>query len=137
MVLPRHDLDGRRLIEPGTPEVWLVVRGERRHVPSTAIYDALWSETTGLVAFEGVEWITRGPDLAEGTCLVRPDGGLSIHLLAKSDTGAVLRHFIPTYESLVDFGFDEAKVRNVPPLVIEGLQEGFDLVSAADRAARR
>ena len=137
LVLPRHDLDGMRLIEPGRPEVWLVIRGERRRVASTAVYDALWSETTRLVPFEGVNWITSGPDLDDGTCLIRPDGGLPIYLLARSGNGHVLRHFIPTYESLLDFAFDEGKVRSVPPLVIEGLQEGMELVSAGDRARNR
>ncbi len=136
-VLPRHDLDGMRLIEPGEPHVWLIIRGERRQVASTAVYDALWSETTGLVPFEGVRWITPGPDLADGTCLIRADGGLSIFLLARTDNGQVLRHFIPTYESLLDFAFDEGKVRSVPPLMIEGLVEGIELTSAGDRASRR
>jgi hypothetical protein len=49
----------------------------------------------------------------------------------------VQKHFIPTYESLVDFAFNEGAVRAVSPLVIEGLQDGVDLVSAADRDARR
>lgn len=136
MVLPRHDLDGLRLVEPGRPEVWLVMRGERRQVASTTVYDALWSETTGLVPFEGLEWIVEGPMLEEGTCLIRGAGSVSVHLLARSDGGQVLRHFIPTYESLLDFGFDGGKVREVPPLVIEGLREGVELVSAADRARR-
>lgn len=137
MVLPRPDLDGLRLIEPGQPDVWLIIRGERRRVISSDVYDNLWSEVSGLVSYEGVEWITRGPDLGEGVCLIRAEGSLFIHLLARAEGGAVLRHFIPTYESFLDFGFDEGKVRNLPPLVVEGLEEGIELTSAADRAARR
>jgi hypothetical protein len=125
-----------RLIEPGKPDVWLMVRGERRRVASSAVYDSFWSETSGLVPFDGVEWITLGPELGEGSCLVRADETLSIYLVARTDSGAVLRHFIPTYESLLDYGFDEVKVRNIPPLVLEGLMEGMELTSAADRATR-
>lgn len=136
-VLPRPDLDGLRLNEPGRPEVWVVFGGERHQVASSTVYDSLFSEVTGLLPYEGVEWITEGPALEEGTCLIRADETLSIHLLARASNGQVVRHFIPTYESLVDFGFDENKVRNVPPLVIEALHEGVELVSAADRAARR
>ena len=136
MVLPRPDLDGLRLIEPGKSDVWLVIRGERRHVASTEVYDGFWSEVTGLVPYEGLEWIARGPDLSQGACLVRADGSLSIHLVARAEGGTVLRHFIPTYESFLDFGFDEAKVRSLPFLVLEGVEEGFELTSAGDRAAR-
>lgn len=137
MVLPRPDLDGLRLIEPDKPDVWLIMRGERRRVTSSEVYDGLWSEVTGLVSYEDVESITRGPDLEPGVCLIRAEGSLSIHLVARSENGPVLRHFIPTYESLLDFGFDEGKVRNLPALLIDGLEEGFQLTSAADRAARR
>lgn len=137
MVLPRPDLDGLRLIGPDNPDVWLIVRGERRHVTSSEVYDSLWTEVSGLVAYEGLEWITRGPDLGHGTCLVRAEGSLSIHLLTRAEGGTVLRHFIPTYESFLDFGFDEGKVRNLPFLVVQGLEEGIELTSAADRAGRQ
>ncbi|MDP8916958.1 MAG: hypothetical protein M3M95_07145 [Pseudomonadota bacterium] len=137
MVLPRPDLDGRRLNEPGKPEVWLVFGGERHQIASSTVYDSLFSEVTGLLPYEGVEWITEGPVLEEGTCLIRADETLSIYLVTRRFNGQVVRHFIPTYESLVDFGFDQGKVRNVPPLVVEGLHEGVELTSAADRDARR
>jgi hypothetical protein len=137
MVLTRPDLDGLRLTEPGKPEVWLVFGGERHLIASSAVYDALFSEVTGLVPYEGVSEITEGPVLAEGTCLVRGDGELSIHLLTRAHNGRVVRHFIPTWESLVGFGFDHDKVRSVPPLVIECVPEGVDLISADDHGAPR
>ena len=134
--LPRPDLDGLRLLEPGRPDVWLIFGGERHRIASSAVYDALFSEVEGLVPYQGVERILLGPELEEGTCLIRADEGLSIYLLARAGNGEVQRHFIPTYESLLDFRFDEAKVRAVSPLVIEGLNEGADLTSAADRDRR-
>lgn len=135
--LPRPDLDGLRLIEPGTPDVWLIFRGERHRITSSAVYDSLFSEVEGLVPYEGVDGIQLGPELGEGTCLIRAEGALSIYLLTRTEGGQVERLFIPTYESLLDFGFDEGKVRSVSPLVIDGLEEGMELTSAADRASRR
>jgi hypothetical protein len=137
MVLPRPDLDGLRLTEPGKPEVWLVFGGERHLIASSAVYDALFSEVTGLVPYEDVDGITLGPALGEGTCLVRGDGQLSIYLLTRAHNGRIVRHFIPTWESLVGFGFDHDKVRNVPPLALEDLPEGVDLISADDHGAPR
>jgi hypothetical protein len=135
--LPRHDLDGLRLLQPGSPDVWLIFGGERHRIASSAVFDALFSEVEKLVPFQGVDRIPLGPELGEGTCLIRADGALSIYLLARASNGQVQKHFIPTYESLVDFAFNEGAVRAVSPLVIEGLQDGVDLVSAADRDARR
>lgn len=135
--LPRPDLDGMRLIEPGTPDVWLMIGGERRRIASSGVFDALFSEVERLVPYERVDRIALGPELGDGACLVRADGALSIYLVTRAGNGRVQKHFIPTYESLLDFAFDESKVRGVPSLLIEALPDGVDLVSAADRAARR
>ena len=135
--LPRHDLDGLRLIEPDKPDVWLVFRGERHRIVSPDVYAALFADGTDLTTYEGVEWIALGHEIGEGACLIRADGSLSIHLLTRDERGQVQKHFVPTYESLLDFGFDESKVRSVSPLVVEGLADGAELRSAADRAARR
>ena len=137
LILDRPDLDGLRLTQAGQPDVWLVFHGRRRRIVSTAVYDSLFGEVTRLVNTPDVEHITRGPDLDEGTCLIRADGDLAIHLLTRTADGAVRRHFVPTYESLLDFGFDETRVRQIPSLLVEGLAAGADLVSAADRAKLR
>ena len=106
MVRPRPDLDGLRLHAPGGPDVWLMFAGQRHRIASPAVYDALWSEVDGLVSAFDVAMIEEGHELAEGTCLVRADGSLAIHLLTSPRPGEVVRCFVPTYESLTDFGFD-------------------------------
>lgn len=132
MVRPRPDMDGLRLVTPGKSDVWLMFDGRRHRIASSQVYDALWSEVEGLVSSFDVELIEQGPELGEGACLVRADGELAIHLLTAPD-GAPQRRFIPTYESLLDFAFDEAKVRNVPGLLLQAVAPGPELTSAADR----
>lgn len=134
MFSEREDLDGLRLIEPGKPEVWLMFHGRRHLVASTEVYDSLWSEIDGLVYREDVAEIAMAEELNAGTCLIRAEGGLSIYLLTGSPQ--VKRYFIPTWESLVDFGFDEAKVKSIPPLALEGVPLAGEIVSGADRRAR-
>lgn len=133
MVRSRPDLDGLRLHVSGGPDVWLMFGGQRHWIASSAVYDALWSEVDGLVSAFDVALIEEGHELGEGTCLVRPDGSLAIHLLTSPQPGEVVRCFVPTYESLLDFGFDEAKVRDVPPLLLDSIPAGPELTSAADR----
>lgn len=137
MILDRPDLDGLRLIEEGRPDVWLMYHGKRHRIASPAVYDSLFSEVSGLVTYPDVSSITLGPDVIEGSCLIRADETVFVHLLTASDSGEVRRHWVPTYESLLDFGFAEAKVRDIPHLAMELLPKGADLVSAADRSARR
>jgi hypothetical protein len=132
MVIERPDLDGLRLHQPGRPDVWLMFHGRRHRVASSGVYDALWSEVAGLVTSHDIDSIALGDDLAEGTCLIRADDTVFIHLLTVIG-GEVRRCFIPNYESLVDFAFDEAKVINVPPLLLQGVAAGRDITSAASR----
>lgn len=134
MLYERDDLDGHRLTQPGTPDVWLMFHGKRHRVASPEVYDSLWSEVDRVVPSDEIDAIALGPELNDGTCLIRPRGFLSIYLL----TGArhVHRLFIPTFETLRDFGFDEAKVHDIPPLVLEAIPDGGTIESAADRRAR-
>ena len=136
MILERGDLDGLRLVQAGGPDVWLVFHGVRHRIPSPAVYDALFRDTSGLVAYANVDEVRLGDEMAEGSCLIRADHSLPIFLLTASPAGP-RRHLILSYETFVDFGFDEAKVRSLPVLALEAITQGADLVSAADRAARR
>ena len=135
MVRERPDLDGLRLISPDKPDVFLMIGGQRRRIASPGVYDALWNEVDGLVSAFDVEQIALGPELGEGTCLVRPDGDVAIHLLTSPAPGEVVCCFIPTYESLLDYGFDESRVRNVPALLIQAAPAGPEIRSAADRTS--
>jgi hypothetical protein len=132
MSVERPDLDGLRLFKPASPHVWLMFHGRRHRVGSPAVYDALWSEIDGLVNFDDLDEIAQGPDLPDGTCLIRAEGTVFIHLLTLQD-GQVRRLFIPTLESLQGFGFDTWKVRDLPPLVVQALPAGPDITAASDQ----
>jgi hypothetical protein len=132
MVSERPDLDGLRLIESGGPDVWLIFHGRRHRVPSTAVYDRLFSEIEGLVHSSEIQSIARGDDLSAGACLIRGDGTLAVYLLTTVE-GELRRLFVPTYESLRDFRFDEAKVRDVPTLLLQAVPTGAELISAGAR----
>lgn len=129
-----HDLDGTRLRRPGEPQVWLMIDGQRRLVENGAVYDALFNEITHLRDEPDLEALPEGPTLNEGTCLARPYGSLSIYLVTGYPSPT--RHHVETYETLVDFRFDESKVWNVPPIVLETVPLGRPLVSGPDRQAR-
>ena len=137
MLFERPDLDGKSLITPGRPDTWIVFHGKRHRIPSTMVFDALFSNIEHLASIEEVDEIALGPDLSEGACLIRETGTLAIYLLTGLPEGGVSRHFVPTYESLVDFSFDESKVVMLPKLVMDALPLGRELTSAGDRAMRR
>jgi hypothetical protein len=127
----RPDLDGMRLHKPDSPDVWLVFHGRRHRVASPAVYDALWSEIDRLVQFEEADSVELGEELVDGTCLVRAEGTLPIYLLTVMG-GEVRRFFIPTYEALLAYGFDEGKVRELPHLVLRAIPSGDELTAGGN-----
>lgn len=132
MAVTRSDLDGQRLMAPGKPDVWLIFHGERHRVPSSRAYDSLFSETERLMTGADIDDIKRSEDLDDAVCLVRPEGGHQVFMVTGSGRN-VRRYHITDYESFVDFGFDTAKVREVPEILVRALTEGEHLVSAARR----
>lgn len=136
MTFDRPDLDGARIFAPDDPSVvWLVFDGVRHRIPSAEVYDSLFSEVTQLISHDGARDVTSGPDLDEGSCLVRAKGGLSIYLLTRQN-GSLVRHLISSYESFLDFGFTEEKTMEVPTILLETIAAGSNLASARDRASR-
>lgn len=136
MVAERPDLDGFRLMEVGKDDVWLVFHGRRHRIASPLVYDSLFSGVDSILFSADVEAIPEGPALEDGTCLVRPDGAPDIYLAAGDGDHARLFH-VSSYETLLDFAFDEPKVQTVPRLIIEATPIGEPLQSAPDRAARQ
>lgn len=135
----RREFDGRRISEPGSNEVWLVFHGRRHRIASPRVYDALFDEVDGIEYVGDLDDVLAGNELNEGTCLVRGDGELSIYLLtgvpySRWPLDDVKRHFIPTYEDMLEFRFDEAKVRNLPILVLQAISIGEELTAATVRS---
>ena len=136
MALVRPELDGLRLYVPDRPEVWLVFHGLRHHVVSPEVHDALFVGVEGHTAVESVDGLMRGPDLNEGTCLVRGDGeDEGTYLVTGFPSAEVRRHHIFSWQTFVDFGFDEQRVRLTPGLLLSAIPLGRELRSSAARAS--
>lgn len=131
----RDDLDGLRLVEPGKPDVWLMFHGRRHRVASPAVYQSLFAEAEALVHSDEIPSIAMGPELNDGTCLIRAQDTTGIFLI----TGRypkVAKHYIPSFESFTDFGFSLAAVKDVPPILLEHVPLAPELVSFRDRRGR-
>lgn len=74
----RPDLEGARLQEPGSHNVWLVFHGRRQRIESSEVYDSLFNEIDNIVKYEDSSQILTGPELNDGTCLIRAPGTLPV-----------------------------------------------------------
>ncbi|MEH3116743.1 MAG: hypothetical protein PGN25_03830 [Methylorubrum populi] len=131
----RDDLNGLRLAAPDSADVWLVFGGRRHRVASPAVYQALFTGPDELVFSEDIPSITMGPELNDGTCLVRPGGAHTIFLVT-GRAPAIRKYYIPSYENFTDFGFNQAAVIEVPALMLEAVEFGGELTSTFDRTRR-
>lgn len=132
MVQTAPEFNGARLIVAGRPEVWLMFFGVRHHISGPMVYDALFSETAGLLTIESVDHIQRGADLNEGTCLVRAEGDAGIYMVTGFPETEIRKYYIPSFETFSYFGFDEKKVREAPRLVLAAIPPGRELRSALE-----
>lgn len=127
----RHDLDGARLSDPDGPNVWVIYGGRRHRIESSKVYDALFSEVDRLIPSHEIDEIEMGPELNDGTCLVRACGTLPVYLITGFPHAK--RHLIPTFETALAFGFDLTKTHDIPAIVIDSIPLGEDLESASER----
>ncbi|CAO4177949.1 hypothetical protein [Methylorubrum extorquens] len=127
----RHDLDGVRLSDPDSPNVWVIYGGRRHRIESSNVYDALFSEVDRIILSHEIDEIEMGPELNDGTCLVRARGTLPVYLVTGFPHAK--RHFIPTLETVLAFGFDLTKAHDIPAIVIDSIPMGEDLESASER----
>ena len=119
--------DGMRLRTADQPDVWLVYHGERHRIASPEVYEAFFTGVDAVVTVDSVAGIEAGSTLADGACLLRAEGRDAIYLVNRVEAHAVLRHHIASYRTFMAFGFDLAKVRDVPRLVLDTVPEGRDI----------
>lgn len=126
----RPDLDGLRLYSPEDDKVWLMIHGCRQLIASARVYENLFHETENLYACDDIVNIKEGVPLNEDTCLIRGEGRHEIYLVAGASPLSIRKYHIPNFETFIDYGFDETKVRQVPSIVVDGLPEGKPLTSS-------
>lgn len=136
MLFDRPDLDGLRLRQVGGDDVWLVYHGRRHKIASPSVSHALFMNDLSIEHVNDIEAISLGPDLNEGTCLIRSDHRGDIYLLTGSRFDPRL-HRVTSWNSFVEFHFAIEAVRTVPDLLVDAIELGRTLSAANDRAQTR
>jgi hypothetical protein len=76
----RRDLDGLRVQLPGDPAIYLMDRGQKRHIPDPT-YNNLFRDWNGVVQDANLDEIDTGPPLTEGAFLVQAFGEAAIYVV--------------------------------------------------------
>jgi hypothetical protein len=117
-----RDLNGMLLIPPEGGSLWLVYQGRRHRVASETVFSNLFRADVQPAASAELKTLELGPVIEESDRLVRAAGGSTIYFAR--DMAAPKLHPISSYEAFKGFGFDEAKVREVPQLMLDALPRG-------------
>lgn len=115
----RRDLDGLRVRSPSSIEIWLIFNGMRHYIVSPTVYDALF-HNHDIRDLPDVEKLMRGPDLVDGTVLVRGSDG-RIFLVTAVAADNIRRYLISDWPTFQALDFDISLVVDVPDIVISAV----------------
>jgi hypothetical protein len=107
--------------------LWMLLHGHRRKFASKQIFEELIGSSPPLCEEHEVEHYGLGPEICEGSCLVRGDGSLGIFLV----TGypSTFRYKIESFEAFSQYGFQLSAVRNIPIIVLEQIPLGSSITT--------
>ncbi|MCP1538093.1 hypothetical protein [Methylorubrum extorquens] len=123
-MMPESDSGHEVLFEPSTDAVWVIFHGMRHRVASAGVYDALFRPHPDMRVVQGVEEIVCGPDLVEGTCLVKGSSTSIIYLVTGAPAVNVRKYEIMSFEYFQALQFDESLCRVVPDIVLSAIPNG-------------
>jgi len=120
--LPRPEFNGKRFRGADKLAVYLVDRGELRHIPSQTTFDLLfgadWANVR--VGDPDMNSIPFGRPLAEGTYLARAEGREDIYLI--SPFGVKRR--LQDKTTLEKYNFDQSKIKRLSVQELDSFLEG-------------
>ena len=96
----------------------------RHRVTSSGVYDALFRPHPELRIVDDVDGIVSGPDLVEGTCLVKGSSTSIIYLVTGAPAINVRKYQVASFEVFQALQFDESLCRVVPDIVLSAIPNG-------------
>ena len=137
MLTERPDLDGIRIKERGSPNVWLVYHGRRHRIASPGAFIALFHDDAELIYHDDLATIKLGREINEGSCLVQGETSSAIYLITGFPVIKIKKHPIGSWESFLDYGFNIEKVERVKSIVLDAVPIGKEITAAKDRVRRK
>jgi hypothetical protein len=101
----RNDLNGKRVRNPSTGAVYLIIDGARHHIPSMAIANRLFGSEWGVDQFYNADAFAEAYALEDANLLKFRDNGEDVYLSFKirGESHAVMRK-IPNMQLLNEYG---------------------------------
>ena len=119
----RKDLDGLRVQLPGDPAIYLMVAGQKRHIPDPPTYDNLFRDWNGVVQDPHLNDIDTGTPINHGAVLAQGYGDAAVYLI----DGGHKRH-IGSPATMDRYHLAWNKIQHVAPILIASIPTGAAIV---------
>ncbi len=115
---PFPEYNGFRIKKPGDPRIWLVDRGQKRHIPNPTTFNNLFRNWSYREVLD-VDAIQTGSPISDGAVLGRATGEPAVFLI---DQG-IKRHIVSP-ATMDKYNFNWNRVYTLPRLVIDSMPTG-------------
>jgi hypothetical protein len=114
--------DGRRVVDPASGAIYLMICGELRHIPNPATYNALFRDWNGIAPLGNLAGQRQGPPLTDGAHLAMgtPDG--KIFMIVDWT-----KRWIESPAAMDRYQFKWAAVRTYPADQLAALPDGASI----------
>jgi hypothetical protein len=124
----RPDLNGQRLRNPANGAIYLIDRGQKRHVDDPTAMTNLFNDWSTIPDLD-VNLIDDGPDIDDLVVLSQGFGNAAVYLIDKKDAnGTRIKRHIQNPGTMTKYNFSWNKVYHVPLGLIEGTPTGLEIV---------
>lgn len=111
----RKDLNGLRVRLPGTPAIYLIDLGKKRHIPNPQVYNELFTTWDGVIDDIDIDDITIGDPIPITAILFRCFDNPKVFLLDGNSPAQIKRHVVaPDVMDRYKFNWGRVHVWNVP-----------------------
>ena len=128
------DLDGQRVQVPGEHQIWLVFGDRRHYITGIDVMRAIFRDDAFRTEADCAR-LPEGSPLGPGSRLVRGLGSPSVHLVVCPQPGQETRHLVVDADQFERYGFDPAKVAEIPTDALRSIPAGLPLGPLAAAAA--
>jgi hypothetical protein len=118
------ELNGKRVQKPGHPEVYLIVDGQKRHIPDRFTYNRLFRDSNGIIQDPNLNQIDSGPAIYSGALLAKGPGTDPVWFV---DAATRLKRRVASPAAMDKYHFDWGQIESVSIYVLDAIISGFDL----------
>jgi hypothetical protein len=115
-------LDGLHVKHPDRPEVYLMERGERRHIPVEETYESLFCDDDRVCVDSRFEEVPFGVPLSPGAVLAKAWDAEAVYLISNGQKRWVSEATMERY------GFSGDNIHEVAPILLQSIPDGPDMV---------